>query len=149
MPLTDDLSKLARSANGIYNSITANATAITSMSVGGTTINASGVSGNSNIFTGNTTVNATVNSTAFTVANSTANAVVNTTGLAVGNSTVNAAVNSTAFTVGNSTVTYSYVAPTASQQSNTSFFLNANGSWAAVSSAPVISSLEAFRIGIT
>jgi hypothetical protein len=133
MPLTDDLSKLARSANGIYNSITSNATAITSMSVGGTTINASGVSGNSNIFVGNSTVNAVVNSTAFIV----------------GNSTVNAAVSSTGFTVGNSTVTYSYVAPTASQQSNTSFFLNANGSWAAVSSAPVISSLEAFRIGIT
>jgi hypothetical protein len=36
MPLTDDLSKLARSANGIFNSITANATAITSMSVGAT-----------------------------------------------------------------------------------------------------------------
>jgi len=68
--------------------------------------------------------------------------------LYVGNSTVNSVVNSTAFTVANSTVTYSYVAPTSAQKANTSFYLNANGSWATVSSAPVISSLDAFRIGI-
>lgn len=48
MPITDDLSKLARSANGIYNSVTANATAITTLSVGGATINATSFGGTAN-----------------------------------------------------------------------------------------------------
>jgi hypothetical protein len=116
MTEASDLSKLANRANAVYNSITSNATAITAISVGGTTINASGVSGNSNVFVGNTTANAVVNSTALTISNS--------------------------------TVTYSYTAPTAAQQSNTSFFLNANGSWAAVSTMPVVSSLNALQLGI-
>jgi len=79
---------------------------------------------------GTSTANAVINTTTLTIANSTANAVVNTTGLVVGNTTANAVVNSTAFTVANSTVTYSYVAPTSAQKANTTFFLNANGSWA-------------------
>jgi hypothetical protein len=132
MALPNNLSSLGSIANAMFNSMSANSTAVTSMTVGGTTINASGVSGNSNIFVGNSTVNAVVSSN----------------GLVVGNSTVNAVVNSTAFTVANSTVTYSYTAPTATQQSNTSFFLNANGSWAAVSTMPVVSSLNALQLGI-
>jgi len=92
-------------------------------------------------------VNVTVNSVSMTVGNTTVNAVVNSTGLAIGNSTVNAVVNSMAFTVANSTVNYSYISPTSTQKANTSFFLNANGSWAAIS-APAVSSLDAFRIGI-
>jgi hypothetical protein len=149
-----DLGKVGNISNAMLNSMSTNSTAITSMSVGtttinsstiavgGTTINASGVSGISNIFVGNTTVNATVNSTAFTIANSTANAVVNTTGLAVGNTTVNATVNSTAFTIANSTVTYSYISPTAAQKANTTFFLNANGSWSlAATAAPTFITL--------
>lgn len=42
MPLTNDLSNLASEANAIYNSITANSTAITSLTVAGQTINSSG-----------------------------------------------------------------------------------------------------------
>lgn len=42
MPLTNDLSNLAAEANAIFNSITANSTAITSMSVAGQVINSSG-----------------------------------------------------------------------------------------------------------
>jgi hypothetical protein len=61
-----------------------------------------------------------------------ANTIVNTTAFFSGNSTVNAVVNSTAFTVSNSTVTFSYISPTAAQKANTTFYLNANGSWAAV-----------------
>lgn len=48
MALTDDLSKLARSANGIFNSVTANATAITSISVGGTSLNSTSFPGTAN-----------------------------------------------------------------------------------------------------
>ena len=223
MALPNDLSNIGSIANAVYNSITANATAITGVSVGNATVNTvistttstfngnvsitgtANVSGNvtlgssaffvgngvsittvnatsvttgtlpdarlssavvntsgnftvagnlnftgtNNYFTavyvgansvvnttgfaiGNTTANAVVNSTAFTIANSTANAVVNTTGFAIGNTTANAVVNSTAFTVANSTVTYSYISPTAAQKANTTFYLNANGSWAAV-----------------
>lgn len=40
MPLTNDLSNLAAEANAIFNSITANATAITAISIGGTPFNA-------------------------------------------------------------------------------------------------------------
>jgi hypothetical protein len=45
-------------------------------------------------------------------------------------------------------VTYSYIAPTSVQKANTSFFLNANGSWASISSAPAVSSIGVFRDGI-
>jgi hypothetical protein len=95
----------------------------------------------------NVGANAVVNTTSFFVGNTTANAVVNTTGFAIGNTTANAVVNTTAFTVANSTVTYSYISPTSTQKANTSFYLNANGSWVAIS-APAVSSLDAFRIGI-
>jgi hypothetical protein len=79
MALPKDIANIGSIANAMYNSITANTTAFTSMNVG--------------------------------------------------NTTVNAVVNSTAFTVANSTVNYSYISPTAAQKANTSFFLNANGSW--------------------
>jgi hypothetical protein len=65
-----------------------------------------------------------------TVGNTTANAVVNSTVLIIGNTTVNSTVNSTSFTISNSTVVYTYTSPTAAQKANTTFFLNANGSWA-------------------
>ena len=42
MPLTNDLSNLAAEANAIFNSITANSTAITAISVAGQVINSSG-----------------------------------------------------------------------------------------------------------
>jgi hypothetical protein len=104
---------------------------------------------NAAIFTvGTSTANAVINTTALTIANSTAYAVVNTTGLSVGSSTSNIVANTIGFTIANSTVTYSYISPTAVQKANTSFFLNANGSWAAISSAPVVSSIDAFRNGI-
>ena len=89
-----------------------------------------------------------VNTTGFAVGTSTANAVVVGSSLTIANSTANAVVNTAAFTITNSSVTYSYIAPTSVQKANTSFFLNANGSWVSVS-ASSISFLEAFRFGIT
>jgi hypothetical protein len=132
MALPNDLSNIGSIANAVYNSIAANTTAITTITIGNTTANA--VVNTTGFAVGNTTVNTAINTTTFTVANSTVNAVVNTTGFAVGNTTANAVINSIAFTVANSTVSYSYAAPTAAQKANTTFFLNANGSWAAPAS---------------
>jgi len=116
-----------------------------SLTIGNTTANA--VINGSSLTIGNTTANAVVNTTSFVIGNTTANAVVNTTSFVIGNTTANAVVNTTSFVIANSSVTYSYIAPTSVQKANTSFFLNANGSWASIS-APAVSSLEAFRTGI-
>lgn len=43
-----DLSKLANKANGVYSSVTTNATAITAISIGGTTINSTSFGGTAN-----------------------------------------------------------------------------------------------------
>ncbi len=48
MTITTDISTFALIANGVYNSTTANATAITTISVGGTTINSTIYAGTSN-----------------------------------------------------------------------------------------------------
>jgi hypothetical protein len=150
MALPNDLSNIGSIANAVFNSITANATAITAISVGGTTVNStiySATANNANNLGGaaasvyvNTSANFTVaGNINFTGTNNYfsaiyvgANSIVNTTAFFSGNSTVNAIVNSTAFTVANSTVTFSYISPTAAQKANTTFYLNANGSWAAV-----------------
>jgi len=194
MALPNDLSNIGSIANAVFNSIAANTTVITTITVGNTTVNAAintttltvanstanaviNTTGfavgttlantviNSTTFTianstanavvnttgfavGTTLANTVINSTTFTIANTTANAVINTTGFAVGttlantvinsttftiaNSTANAVINSAAFTIANSTVTFSYVAPTSTQKANTTFYLNANGSWAAI-----------------
>lgn len=71
MALTDDLSNFARKANGAFNSITANATAITAIAVGGVSINSTTFASNTftigtavyfvdngNVGIGNTTPNA-------------------------------------------------------------------------------------------
>lgn len=56
--------------------------------------------------------------------------------LRVGNSTINAIINSTSVSISNSTVTLNISRPTSVQQSNTSTFLHANGSWVYVPPAP-------------
>jgi hypothetical protein len=130
--------------NHIFSSnMTINAASLT---VGTSTANAVVVG--SSLTIANSTANAVVNTTGFAVGTSTANAVVVGSSLTIANSTANAVVNTAAFTITNSSVTYSYIAPTSVQKANTSFFLNANGSWVSVS-ASSISFLEAFRFGIT
>lgn len=64
MPLTNDLSNLAAEANALFNSITANSTAITALSVGGQTINSTGISVNSTF-----TNTFTIGTSAYFVAN--------------------------------------------------------------------------------
>jgi hypothetical protein len=59
-------------------------------------------------------------------------------GLTIGNTTVNTVANTTAFTIANSSVTYSYIAPTSAQKASTSYYLNANGSWASIGSPTFI-----------
>jgi hypothetical protein len=48
MALADDLSKFARIANGTFNSVTANSTAITALNVGGASINSTAFPGTAN-----------------------------------------------------------------------------------------------------
>jgi hypothetical protein len=147
MALPNDLSNIGSIANAVYNSITANATAITAILVGNATVNTV-ISTTTSTFSGNVSITGTANVSGnvviggdltvtagnvnFTNINVGANVDVNTTSFFVGNTTTNAIINSTAFTVANSTVTYSYISPTSAQKANTTFYLNANGSWAAV-----------------
>jgi hypothetical protein len=104
MPLTDDLSKLARSANGIYNSITANATAITSMSVGGATINATsfgGTANNANNLGGVATASYVNTSGAYTITG------IHThqANIQMGNTSVNTQISNSTILISNSTST--------------------------------------------
>jgi hypothetical protein len=109
-----DLSKLANRANAVYNSITTNATAITAISVGGTTINStvySATANNANNFNGQLAsyyTNAT-NITTGTLPNAQLNAnVVNTSAAftitGVHTHSANIALNSTAILTGNASV---------------------------------------------
>jgi len=89
-----DLSNLALEANGTVAGITANATAISAISVG------------------NSTVNTTINSTAFSISGSPVGGV-NTSAqylfsntISFGNSTVNSSINATSLTVGSNVATF-------------------------------------------
>lgn len=83
---------------------------------------------------------ATVNTT-FTVGNSTVNASSNSTyfriggSVNVGNSTVNATVNTTALVIANSTANIVLRAPTAAAITNGNYYLNANGTWVELATA--------------
>ena len=65
-----------------------------------------------------------LNSTSFST--TTANVI---TSLLIGNSTVNSVANATVFKVSNSTVTFSFGAPTATQQTNGQYYYGSAGSW--------------------
>ena len=86
------------------------------------------VSGNK-IDVGNSTVNATVNSTAFVFTNSTASRIISGAGATYGNTVANVVINSISFTIANSTVSYTYGMPTAAQKAATTSYLNGNGSF--------------------
>jgi hypothetical protein len=87
-----------------------------------------GVAGNTNIG-GSLTINGNTN---IGGALSIAGIVTDNVTITGATSSANAVINSAAFTIANSTVTFSYVAPTSTQKANTTFYLNANGSWAAI-----------------
>ena len=90
MPLTDDLSKLARSANGIFNSIAANATTVTSISVG-TGVSITSFSSDGTLI-GNSNVTVPTEQAVKTYADNTANTAANiAANIAAGNAYSNAA----------------------------------------------------------
>jgi hypothetical protein len=123
-----DLSNLALEANGAAAGITANATAISAISIGNSTVNA--VINSTTISTGNTVVNSStistgntvVNSSTISIGNSTVNTTINSTSqyfyanttnyifinsttISTGNSTINTAINATSLTVGSNIAT--------------------------------------------
>lgn len=59
--------------------------------------------------------------------------------LFVGNSTVNVQISNTTMSIVNSTVTFTIPSPTATQQSNGNFYLNANGTFALVTTITPLS----------
>jgi hypothetical protein len=119
------------------------------------------------VYVGNTTVNATVNSLAVTLANSTVSyslikptAVQKAgtsyylnangswseptsstpvyTNFTSGNSTVNTYINSTSVSIQNSSVTFTMVSPTAAEQADGDYYLNANGTWVDIFGSNVV-----------
>lgn len=103
MAQTKDIAKFADISNGVYNSITANATAITAISVSTSTVNATG------IYVGNTTTNVVIANTVSTfggnvsvtgVANVAGNVTLGSSGFFVGNGVSITTVNATSITTG-------------------------------------------------
>ena len=84
------------------------------------------------LYVGNSTVNSSINSTAFSFNYTNATSFgskFTSTDIFIGNSTINAVANSSVFTLANSTVTYSFIKPTAAQKAANTWFWNANGSF--------------------
>ena len=85
----------------------------------------------SNIIIGNASSNVTVNTTSVSILNT----LLSNSSLKIGTATVNAVINSSALAISNSTANINITVPNTAQISGGNYYLNANGSWAGVSSS--------------
>ena len=81
--------------------------------------------------------NSTISATSLYIGNSVISSSVTKSGFTTGTSTSNSVINSSSFSVSNSTANIVITIPSASQISNGTFYLNANGSWAAINTTAV------------
>lgn len=157
--------------NGVFSTLTLSANTLrggNTQSTGLLTITSNvQIDSSSRLTVGNSTVNAIINSIAFTLSNGTVSYSIikptavqkagttyylNANGswteptsstpiyteLTSGNTTVNTYINSTSISIQNSSVTFTMVSPTAAEQADGDYYLNANGSWVDIFGSNVV-----------
>jgi hypothetical protein len=135
-----DLSILGLEANGSAAAITANATGISVILVGNSTVNT--VIDASTISIGNSTV---VNTSSILLGNST---VVNTSAISIGNSTVNTIINSTARYFYANTTNYNYVNATTISTGNSTVNTTINATTISTGNSTVYTAINATSINV-